>query len=109
MNRSEFTAKTKDAAHDRSGGKCERCGAPLATGAIEYDHIIACELGGSNSLQNCMCVCRACHSTKTRKQDAPAIAKAKRRKRRHVGIKQPTKFRGWKKMDGTVVYANRKA
>jgi|SRR5215510_8311170 len=102
--RLEFSAKTKEQAYRRSGGHCECCGVQLATGNIAYDHRIANALTGEPSLENCQCLCRACHAAKTR-LDVAHIAKAKRRERRHIGIRPPTKFRGWRKFNGEVVYA----
>jgi len=107
--RLEFSAKTKELAYRRSGGHCECCGVPLATGNIHYDHRIANALTGEPSLENCQCLCRACHAAKTR-LDVAHIAKAKRRERRHIGIKRKpsrplpgTRASGIRKrMDGTV-------
>ena len=52
----------------------------MALEAVEYDHVIALGLGGSNAADNWAALCPACHREKTR-DDLRAIAKAKRRKR----------------------------
>lgn len=104
--RLEFSAKTKLAAFQRANGHCEQCTARLAPGNVEYDHRIACELGGDNSPENCVVLCKTCHRAKTR-GDAGAIAKAKRRERKAAGIRKPRSIRAWRKMDGTPVYAAR--
>lgn len=110
MARREFPRKVKAAAFLRAGKHCEGCGNPLL-GKFHYDHDIPDQLGGEPTLENCRVLCQGCHSEKTRKQDVPNIAKAKRREQKHVmGIRQPkgqpmagTKASGWKrKMDGTV-------
>lgn len=83
----------------RAQGKCESCGMRLKVGAVHYDHIIACDLGGDNSLSNCMVLCVPCHKEKTRKADMPAIAKGRRIRDREQGIRKPStlKSRGFGK------------
>ena len=85
--RTEFKPATKAKAFDRSGGKCETCGAHLQTGKFHYDHEIPDALGGSNDLKNCKVVCTACHGAKTTGQDVPQISKMKRQHRGHIGAK----------------------
>ena len=109
--RREFTAKIKEQAYERSGGHCEVrwCGAALTTGRIHYDHIIPCALGGEPTLANCQVICTACHKAKTTKEDIPRIAKAKRVRRKHIGIRKRSSFacsrqsRFKKKLNGEVV------
>jgi 5-methylcytosine-specific restriction endonuclease McrA len=105
--RTEFNAKTKMQAFTRCGGHCEECSAKLFTGNIEYDHLIPCEMGGDASLANCSVKCRSCHKLKTTADDVPAIAKAKRRERRQVGIKRPRTMTRWRKFSGEIVVASR--
>ena len=64
--RREFSAKTKAAVRERSGGICEMegCNNPAA----EIDHIEECwehEDGGDNSLENAMHLCVECHKAKS--------------------------------------------
>ena len=76
MTRSNFTRTTMLAAWERSGGYCERkingkradgCGRKIfPSDGPEYDHIIADEHGGDNSLDNCQVLCVWCHKPKTR-------------------------------------------
>lgn len=104
MKRAEFSAKTKVAAFERSGGRCESCGRKLLTGDINYDHAIPCECGGDASLANCSVLCRACHGTKTREQDLPRISKGRRVRRGHIGVSnRRRRFIGWRRFDGSVV------
>lgn len=105
--RLEFSAKTKVQSFTRANGRCECCGARLGPGNTEYDHAIACELGGDNSESNCVVLCKTCHRLKTSKDDVPNIARAKRRQRRNAGIKKPRTIRAWKKFNGEPVYAGR--
>src|SRR4051812_3083298 len=108
--RREFTKAIKIAAFQRSAGRCEVCTAKLFPGNIEYDHRIPDALGGDPTLDNAVCLCRACHSVKTAKHDVPAIARAKRRFAMNVGATRPksrpmpgSRASGLRKhMDGTV-------
>ena len=95
MARREFSARIKVEAYERSGGKCEGedCGLPLTVGKFHYDHDIADALGGEPILENCKVLCVGCHSVKTRTHDVPKIAKTKRVRQKHLGIKKP-KSRG---------------
>lgn len=109
--RTEFAAKVKVAAFERAKGKCEECGAHLFPGNIHYDHRIPDALGGEATVENCQCLCRACHGSKTAKKDVPQISKAKRVAAKHIGAKKSrsrpipgSKASGLKrKVDGTVV------
>ena len=107
--RREFPDKIKAAAFLRAKGCCEQCnsGVKLRTGDMFYDHRIADGLDGEPTLSNCQVLCRSHHDVKTRKHDVPAIAKAKRRERRNIGIKKPRTIRSWRKFNGTPVYADR--
>lgn len=98
MTRREFDKPTKRAALSRSEGYCEaegslydregRCNADLGKG-FEFDHVLACSNGGENSLDNCLVVCPACHSFKTRTHDTPRAAKIKRTSDKYLGIVKP--------------------
>jgi 5-methylcytosine-specific restriction enzyme A len=111
--RREFSKQVKRAAFERAGGYCEgkpygqRCGAKLHVGKFHYDHDIPDALGGEPVIENCVCLCVACHKDKTGKQDIPAIAKTKRIQDRHRGIKKPRTIRAWRKFNGEAVYAER--
>lgn len=109
MSRREFPAKVMVAAFERAKGHCESCGARLTTGKFHYDHVIPDAMGGQPTLENCAVLCTSCHGTKTRTQDVPAIARAKRRHAKHIGAKQPNRFPGSRdskfkrKLNGEVV------
>ena len=94
MSRREFTKAVKRDAFFLCGGFCQGkdCGAKLTVGNIEYDHEIPDALGGEPTLSNCVVLCRPCHKSKTRGQDMPRIAKAKRIIDRERGIKKPSRF-----------------
>jgi len=105
--RQEFSAKVKAAAALRANGHCECCTRKLMTGDYHYDHDTPDGLGGEPTLENCKVLCKSCHSIKTHTRDIPQIAKAKRRERKHMGIKGERKIRAWRKFNGTPVYASR--
>jgi 5-methylcytosine-specific restriction enzyme A len=106
--RREFSAKVKLAAFQRCDGLCEMpdCGAKLRPGKFTYDHRVPDQLGGEPTLDNCQVICRECDREKTG-QDAGDIARAKRRERKHVGIRKPTTFKGWRRFSGEIVFAGR--
>jgi 5-methylcytosine-specific restriction enzyme A len=90
--RREFSNYVKAQAALRANGKCESCTARLLTGGYHYDHRVPAAMGGDASEDNCQVLCKACHGLKTTKADVPNIAKAKRRERKHLGIRPKSKF-----------------
>jgi 5-methylcytosine-specific restriction protein A len=105
--RQEFSEKVKVAAFERAKGRCERCTALLAgSNRPQYDHAIPDAVDGPPTLANCLVLCRNCHGRKTSEKDVPEIAKTKRIRAKHANAtgKLRRGFRGWKKMDGTVVW-----
>lgn len=88
----QFSRKIKRYAWQRCGGLCEgalpdgsRCGAPLTSGHINYDHRDPWEFSRDSSLGNCQVLCDPCDDRKTYKQDIPAIRKSDRIRDKHVG------------------------
>lgn len=79
---------------EKHGGVCVLCKHPI-DGVREkwiVEHLRALGLGGSDTDDNCGPAHVACADVKTTTQDVPAIAKAKRRKASHLGIKKPSRF-----------------
>lgn len=105
MSRKEFPAKVKIAAFERAKGRCENCGVLIRYGA-HYDHRIPDAIGGAPTLDNCQVLCRNCHGAKTAKEDVPTIAKAKRVRNKHINAtdKRRGYFRGWRRMNGEIVW-----
>lgn len=99
MSRHEFSRATKRAALERSGHRCEaegtrygfepgqRCNCHLSLG-VQFDHNIPDQLGGDNSLSNCMAICVQCHKFKTR-NDIQQIRKSDRQRDRNSGVIRP--------------------
>ena len=108
--RRNFTRTTKLAAWKRSDGRCGWCGRKIFPGdGPEYDHIIADEHGGDNSLTNCQVLCINCHKPKTR-ADMKVTVRGRKARARHAGADKPSRpmpgsrDSKWKKrVDGTVV------
>lgn len=60
------------AIYHRDGFCCAHCGAAAEDGVfLTLDHVIACELGGSNEATNLVTACLSCNSSK---QDATTNA-----------------------------------
>ena len=108
MKRREFSGKTKRAAFLRADGHCEYCGINLrCCKPVHFDHVLAADLGGEPTLQNCKLTCVTCHKAKTKKDDMPLIAKGRRIRDRNAGIRKPRRITRWRKMNGTLVHASR--
>lgn len=109
MKRRDFPKRVKLAAWERCAGHCEECAAKIIGGRPEYDHDIPDAIGGEPTLENCIVRCRTCHARKTAELDAPRIAKVRRQREKHLGIRNASRFPGgrwsrWKKkVTGEVV------
>ena len=104
--RREFPKQVKRDALKRAAKQCEKCGALYGV-KFHFDHVIADGLGGDPTLENCAVLCHICHAEKTGKHDIPLIAKTKRIRDRHDGIKKSRKMTQWRKFNGAPVYASR--
>lgn len=114
-SRDEFPQSVRKAAWARADGICEcGCGRPFdlnhPKSRPEYDHSLPDFLGGTNDLENCLCVRHDCHVTKTVSEDMPRIKKVRREDKRRMGHEaRKQKIPGSKgtgmrkKMDGTVI------
>jgi 5-methylcytosine-specific restriction protein A len=110
VKREEFSRKVKTEAYERSGGKCESCGAILKPGGGGHDfhHDKPAYFFGRGLLENCVVLCTGCHHRITVTRDVPAIAKSRRIRAKQAGIKRRSRFAGSrdsplkKKIDGTV-------
>lgn len=98
-------------------GRCVLCDRKIEAGEPWIDeHLRALGLGGTNAMDNRGPAHKVCADLKTHGQDGDIarIAKAKRQKMRHIGVKTRkgppipgSKDSPWKrKMDGTLVRRN---
>lgn len=109
--RNNFTKETKREAYHRACGpdgvpRCESirvpvlasigCNRVLRDGDINYHHILASALGGSNDLDNCAVLCRTCHAITTATNEQPVIAQDRRVADLARGIKPPSTLPGAK-------------
>ncbi len=91
-----------------ANGVCDICSTKIQVGERwEVSHRIPIELGGADDPSNWFPAHYACHRVQTAETDIPAIAKAKRREARHLGIKRPRSITSWRRFDGSVVHKGR--
>lgn len=101
--RKPLTRNQRAKMHDEHGSTCCICLEAIPAGEPFIDeHIIPLELGGSNDMSNRGPAHVGCAKKKTQR-DLKLIAKAKRVRARHLGIKKKSTFRGWRKMNGDPV------
>jgi 5-methylcytosine-specific restriction endonuclease McrA len=70
-----FSDSTKDQAFARSGGRCEcgrqnhdhgaHCPRGITRSTVQFHHVHAAALGGSDGPSNCEALCRPCHEATT--------------------------------------------
>lgn len=90
---------------EECGGHCAACGIKIGPKKWEADHKTRLKDGGENRESNLQVLCILCHREKTGKENSDQ-AKANRVKALTLGIKKRKKsrFRGWRRMDGTIVW-----
>lgn len=103
MNRLEFSAATKRATFQRSGGICEchriawfrrpqGCGARLGVGNTFYEHVEPDNIRHDASIENCAALTKTCWQDKTSGYDRKVIAKSNHTRDRARGIdKMPSR------------------
>lgn len=90
MARRSFSTKDRTRIFAANSGICHLCAGKISIGeAWEVEHVIPYALTRDNSDENLRPAHKRCHEVKTRQDDVPAIAKAKRREAKHTGAKQP--------------------
>jgi 5-methylcytosine-specific restriction endonuclease McrA len=101
--------RVKERIARKYGDQCAHCKGPIGgRSSARFDHIIPLILGGQNREDNLQLLCGPCHQAKTN-LDVKLKAKVFRVRRKHLGIKKPSKFpcsrdSKWKKkIDGSVV------
>jgi len=97
----------------RQDGKCPECGQRLEVKGgepveIRDEHINPLWRGGGNDLENRELWCRPCTKPKDA-EEATQRAKSNRQRDKHIGaFKKRSGFRGWRKFNGDVVWADDK-
>jgi 5-methylcytosine-specific restriction endonuclease McrA len=103
MKRKSISTARRERIFDAAGGLCHICGGKISGKAWDVEHIRALGLLGEDDDANMAPAHKACHAPKT-KDDTARIAKAKRQRARHIGIKKRSWQSKWKrKVDGTTV------
>ena len=59
-----FTEKQRREVFLRDGGQCQSCGKEVSLREYEVDHIIPWSKGGTTTIENGQCLCRACNRKK---------------------------------------------
>lgn len=94
---------------DNAEGVCCLCGLPIHASRgdkIVIEHLKPLWLGGADDETNMRPAHYRCAIAKT-VGEAPVKAKSDRVRAKHLGIRKPRTIRGWRKFDGTKVYASR--
>ncbi|MEU7656820.1 HNH endonuclease signature motif containing protein [Micromonospora taraxaci] len=116
MSRSvpEWIGKTDDAAipprvrlrvFDAHNGICHISGRRIQAGEPwDIDHVIALINGGEHRESNMAPALRDKHRAKT-VEDVAIKSRDNRKRAKSLGIKKRTSFRGWRKMNGDIVFA----
>ena len=98
--------RVKDRIAQRSDDCCVKCTRKVG-GALraEFDHATPLILGGEHRESNLQLLCHECHRAKSA-VDVKIKAKVARvRKKLVLGERKRTSFRGWRKMNGDIVFA----
>lgn len=88
--RKPLTPRERLAMFEAFGGRCQLCQQMIVGAKWRDEHMRALGLGGTNKWDNRAPVHIECAEAKN-KDDLPRIAKAKRQKQAHLGIKGPRK------------------
>ncbi len=111
-DRPTFSKPFKTACWNRVGGICYLCGKPVAPEGegVRYDHRDMREVSADDSPENIFPTHTRCHAVKTEGPDAKRLSKTRgMEKLTKAKVRKPGGFRGWRKMDGTIVYRDRES
>ena len=110
--RKSMTPHRRAAIFAKEHGICWQCSRRLRPGDDwSVEHVIALQNGGEDTDDNCRVTCAWCKPGKDRADQATA-AKGRHRAVRHTVPKEQRKsqrgFKGWRKFDGSIVWAKDK-
>jgi 5-methylcytosine-specific restriction protein A len=88
---SAIPARVKLRVYHKAKGLCAACRQHWLNG--QYDHAIPLIIGGENRESNLQFLCVPCHKAKT-KLDVKLKAKVARVRKKHLGIRKPSRFPG---------------
>lgn len=109
MKRKSWSRVARIRIWDRHRGICVLCDNPIDTHYHKpwtLEHIKPLWLGGADDETNLAPAHYDCAIEKTC-GEAPVKAKTDRQRAKHLGIKKRRSIKGWKRFDGTPVYAGR--
>lgn len=89
MIRRHISTTERERIWERFKRTCQMCFQPTDGRGFDLDHHIPLEIGGDDTEANLRPLCRPCHRLKTA-GDMTDIARAKRRRARHIGAKAPS-------------------
>ena len=94
---------------EREKGRCYLSGRLIRPGdKWDAEHVVAIANGGENRERNLKVALKAAHKIKTA-ADVATKAKIARVKAKHLGVARPKAggFRGWRKMNGEIVWRDK--
>lgn len=107
VDRRDISQKRRAALFLAQSGKCADCPRKLMPGMYHADHRIPLADGGADDDSNIKLICLDCHKAKTRGENKSRA----HHKRIAAGgrTRKGPGFRGWKRFDGTPVFAKDKS
>lgn len=94
MTRRALTKLQRVRVFDEASGICHLCSTKIHAErgeAWDVSHVIPLEAGGADEPHNMRPAHRACHRNHTAEVDAPLIAKTRRQRAKHLGIRSTSR------------------
>ncbi len=107
MTRRSLSQAQRIRVFDGGEGRCHICETKISVGDLwDVSHVIPLAAGGKDEPSNMSPAHRRCHQQVTAESDLPLIAKVRRQRAKHLGIRKPASMRHptlRRKMSGEVV------